>query len=105
MESEKVKAIQGWNSPKKNFELIRFHGLSSFYRKFTRNFSKISAPIIENIKKDKNPFKWTTEDERSFQILIKRVTKQPILALPYFQKQFQMKCDASGEAIGAMSNE
>ena len=105
MDPEKVKAIQGWPSPKNIFELRRFHGLSIFYMKFLKNFSKICAPIIETIKKDKNPFKWTTEDERIFQILIKRVTKQPILALPYFQKQFQMKCDVSGEAIGSMSNE
>ena len=105
MDSEKVKAIQGWRSPKKNFELRRFHGLSSFYRKFTRIFNKISAPIIESIKKDKKPFKWTTENERSFQLLMKRVTEQLILALPYFQKKIQMKCDASGEAIGVVSNQ
>ena len=35
----------------------------------------------------------------------KRVTEQPILALPDFQKPFQVKCDASGEAIRAMLNQ
>ena len=100
MEPEKVKAIQGWNSPKNIFEVRRFHGLSIFYRKFIRNFSKISAPIIETIKKDKQPFQWTTEAETRFQLLKKRVTEQPILVLPYFQKPFQVKCDANGEVIG-----
>ena len=79
--------------------------MSSFYKKFIRNFSKISAPIIETIKKDKKPFKWTIEAERSFQLFKKRVTEQPILALPDFQKPFQVKCDASGEAIGAVLNQ
>ena len=73
-----------------------FHGLSSFYKKFIINFSKISAPIIETIKKDKKPFKWTAEAEKNFYILMKKVTEQPILTLPYFQKPFQVKCDASG---------
>ena len=61
MDPEKVKAIQEWPSPKNISEVRSFHGLSSFYQKFIRNFSKISAPIIETIKKDKQPFKWTTE--------------------------------------------
>ena len=66
MYSEKVKAIQEWPSPNNIFEVRSFHGLSNFYRKFIRNFNKISAPIIETIKKDKQPFKWTVEAKRNF---------------------------------------
>ena len=101
MDPEKEKLVQEWTSPKNILEVRCFHGLSRFCRKFIRNFSKISAPIIGTIKKDKKPFKWIAEPERNFQLLKKRVTIQPILALPYFQKPFQVKCDASGEAIGA----
>jgi hypothetical protein len=76
--------------------------LSSFYRKFIRNFNKICAPIVETIKKYKQPFTWTMEDEKNFQLLKKKITEQPILVFPDFQKPFQVKCDASGEAIGAV---
>jgi hypothetical protein len=31
-----------------------------------------------------------------------KITEQPILVLPDFQKTFQVKCDASGFAIGAV---
>jgi hypothetical protein len=102
MDLEKGKAIQEWPSPKNIFEVRSFHRLSSFYRKFIRNFNKIFAPIVETIKKYKQPFTWTVEDENNFQLLKKKITEQPILVFPYFQKPFQVKCDASGEAKGAV---
>ena len=102
MDPEKVKAIQEWTSPKNISEVRSFPRLSSFYSKFIRNFNTISASIIETIKKDKLPFKWTGEVEKNFQLLKNKVTEQPILIIPYLKKTFQVKCDASGEAIGAI---
>jgi hypothetical protein len=34
--------------------------------------------------------------------LKRKITEQPVLVLPDFQKTFQVKCDASGFAIGAV---
>ena len=102
MDPEKVKEIVEWPSPRNVFEVRSFHGLASFYRKFIRKFSKINAPIIETIKRNKQPFKWTTEAERNFKLLKQKITEKPILILPDFAKPFQVKCDASGEAIGAV---
>ena len=39
---------------------------------------------------------------RSFEFLKKKVTEQPMLALPNFSKVFQVDCDASGSAIGVV---
>ena len=102
MDPKKIKAIIEWPSPKSVFEVRSFHGLASFYRKFIRNFSKINAPIIETIKTEKQPFRWTDEAEKNFQLLKIKITEKPILILLDFNKPFQVKCDASGEAIGAM---
>ena len=51
---------------------------------------------------DRKEFKWTTGVDKSFNLLKEKVTKQPILALPDFNKVFQVDCDASGTIIGAI---
>jgi hypothetical protein len=47
-------------------------------------------------------FKWTEEAERSFNILKEKITVRPILVLPNFGMTFQVRCDASGVAIGVV---
>jgi hypothetical protein len=67
MDPEKVKAIKEWPSPRSIFEVRRFHGLASFYRKFIRNFSGICAPILDTVKKRHKSFKWTEEAREKLQ--------------------------------------
>jgi hypothetical protein len=92
MDPEKVKAIKEWPSPRSMFEV----------RRFIRNFSGICAPMMDTVKKRHKSFKWTEEAERSFNILKEKITERPILVLPNFGKTFQVRCDASGVAIGAV---
>jgi len=102
MDPEKICAILDWPSPQRIFEVRSFHGLARFYRKFIRNFSGICSPIVETIRKDKQPFKWTTKAENNFQLLKRKIIEQLVLVLPDFGKPFQVKCDASGVAIGVV---
>jgi hypothetical protein len=102
MDPEKVDTIKNWLSPKSVFEVRSFHGLASFYRKFIRNFSGISAPMMDMVNKRHKSFHWIEEAEKSFNLLKKKIMKQPILVLLDFSKTFQVKCDASGFEIGAV---
>jgi hypothetical protein len=58
--------------------------------------------MMDTVKKRHKSFHWTEEVEESFNLLKKNITEQPILVLPDFSKTFQVKCDASGFAIGAV---
>ena len=79
--------------------------MASFYRKFIKNFSGICESIIETVKKGRDPFQWIVEAERSFQFLKKKITEQPVLKFPDFNHPFQVKCNSSGVAIGAVLSE
>jgi hypothetical protein len=84
MDPDKVEVIKNWPSPKNVFEVRSFHGLASFYKKFIRNFNGISTAMKDTVRKRQKSFHWTDEAERSFNLLKRKITEQPVLVLPDF---------------------
>jgi hypothetical protein len=97
-----VRAIKEWPSPKIIFEVRSFYGLASFYIKFIINSSGICTPMLDTKKKKYKSFKWAKEGEKRFKVSREKIIKQPILVLQDFRKTFQVRCDTSGVAIGAV---
>jgi hypothetical protein len=58
--------------------------------------------MMDMVKKRHKSFHWTKEAEERFNLLKKKITEQPILVFLDFSKTFQVRCDASGFAIGAV---
>jgi hypothetical protein len=58
--------------------------------------------MMDTVKKKHKSFNWTKEAKKSFKVLKEKITEQPILVLPDFGKTFQVRCDVSGVAIGAV---
>ncbi|GJS57039.1 reverse transcriptase domain-containing protein [Tanacetum coccineum] len=78
-----------------------FLGHAGFYRRFIQDFSKIARPMTHLLEKD-TPFIFSDECLASFKILKKRLTEAPILVSPDWDLPFELMCDASDYAVGAV---
>ena len=97
---EKVRAIVTWPRLDSMRDIRSFIGLATFYRRFIRDFSSVTAPLTDCLKKE--TFLWTEAAEQAFERVKALITQAPILRLLDFGKVFEVACDASGVGIGGV---
>ena len=99
--SKKIEAIQKFKIPKTQREIKSFLGLLGYYRKFIKNFAKITKPMTKCLKKNEK-IEHTKEFIDCFNTCKNILTSEPVLAYPDFKKPFELTTDASNYAIGAI---
>ncbi|GJY43211.1 reverse transcriptase domain-containing protein [Tanacetum coccineum] len=78
-----------------------FLGHAGFYRRFIQNFSKIARPMTHLLEKE-TPFYFSKECIEAFNTLKENLTEAPILIAPDWNEPFELMCDASDFALGAV---
>nr|GEU33870.1 hypothetical protein [Tanacetum cinerariifolium] len=78
-----------------------FLGHAGFYCHFIQDFSKIARPMTHLLEKE-TPFVFSKECIDAFNTLKKNLTEAPILVIPDWNLPFELMCDASDYAIGAV---
>jgi len=78
-----------------------FLGHVGFYRRFIKDFSKIAKPLSNLLNKD-TAFIFDEECLQAFNILKTRLVSALVITAPDWGQEFELMCDASDYAIGAV---
>ncbi|GJU63837.1 reverse transcriptase domain-containing protein [Tanacetum coccineum] len=101
VDKAKVDVISKLPHPTTVKGIRSFLGHAGFYRRFIKDFSKISRPMTHLLEKN-TPFIFSEDCILAFQTLKKKLTEAPILIAPNWDQPFEIMCDASDYAIGAV---
>ena len=78
-----------------------FLGHAGFYRRFIKDFSKISRPLCHLLTKE-STFVFNNECLHAFESLKDKLTSTPVIMPPDWSLPFELMCDASDYAVGAV---
>ena len=97
----KVEVISKFPLPSSVKAIRSFLGHAGFYRRFIRDFSKIARPLTKLLEKDA-AFDFNDKCLEAFNILKEKLTHAPIMVTPNWSLPFELMCDASDSAVGAV---
>jgi len=96
-----TKAVKRYKRPRNVIELQRFLGLAGYFWKFVRDFV-IKAKPLYNLLRKNITYDFNKECDRSFELLKKELTAEPVLALFNPMAETELHTDASVTGIGAI---
>ena len=101
MDKVNVNLIAHLPPPRSVKDIRSFLGHVGFYRRFIQNLSKIAHPLTSLLAKDVM-FVFTPKCLEAFEILKRKLISAPIIHVPDWNQPFELICDASDYAIGAI---
>ena len=101
VDQSKVSIIKTLAPPTIVKGIRSFLGHAGFYRRFIKDFSKIARPLCRLLEKD-TTFSFDDSCKAAFEEIKIRLVQAPIIAAPEWDQGFEMMCDASDFAMGAV---
>ena len=99
VDQAKVSIIRNLMPPITVKGIRSFLGHAGFYRRFIRDFSKIARPLCRFLEKD-TKFYFDESCHNAFEEIKSRLVEAPIMAKPYWNREFEIMGDASDFAMG-----
>ncbi|GJS82880.1 reverse transcriptase domain-containing protein [Tanacetum coccineum] len=88
--------------PPTNIKGVRsFLGHAGFYRRFIKDFSKVSRTRTKPLEKD-TLFEFDDECQKAFELLKEKLICAPVIVSLNWNLSFKLMCDASDFAVGAV---
>ena len=78
-----------------------FLGHAGFYRRFIKDISKIAHPLCKLLEKDCK-FYFDESCLKAFSELKEKLVSALIIVSPYWNRPYEVMCDASGVALGVV---
>ena len=94
---EKIKIVQDYPVPRTPKQVKSFLGLASYYKRFIKQFSHITAPLRQLLQKNVK-YDWSSDCQKAFDTLKNALISAPILVRPDFDKPFILTTDSSTTA-------
>ncbi|WJZ82828.1 hypothetical protein VitviT2T_002553 [Vitis vinifera] len=101
VDKAKIEIIVNLPPPTNVKEVRQFLGHAGFYRRFIKDFSKLARPMCALLAKDAK-FKWDQNCQHCFEELKRLWTTAPVVRRPNWDLPFEVMCDASDQAMGAI---
>jgi hypothetical protein len=101
VDKSKIDLIRSLLPPTSVREIRSFLGHAGFYRRFIKDFSKNARPLCRLLQKEV-PFHFDEDCRKAFESLKELLTSAPIIQPPDWNRPFELMCDASDFALGAV---
>jgi hypothetical protein len=101
VDKAKVETVEQLPPPTDVKSLRSFLGHAVFYRRFIKDFSKITKPLTHLLQKYVT-FDFDEKCLAAFQTLKSALVSAPIIQPPDWSQPFEIMCDASHYAVGAV---
>ncbi|XP_021722788.1 uncharacterized protein LOC110690271 [Chenopodium quinoa] len=101
VDKAKIDTIQSLPYPTNVREVRSFLGHAGFYRRFIEGFSKLANAMCKLLQKDVK-FHFDDDCKKAFDELKAKLISAPIIQAPDWSLPFEIMCDASDYAVGAV---